>query len=274
MQKYLGNFSVEELFDIKDIGVTMPVVCRINNGVSVVAKYMRNPFGQQVLINEFIGSCLADYFDLNIPPYGICNLSEDVIINTNMNEEIDKTNAGPCFFNEYYSQSVPVSKRFASTVKRGEVEKLVLFDHLICNHDRHKGNLLISNKPNNNEMIVIDHSHIFGSSSVYPLTKNSLLQETKINKILDGTVMRDNAELYKSLFNYVGFDEYELGIQARILEKVYSKVDFLNIFSLLPEAWTLNIKNDILTGIVELINARVEKIDRICEVIIQGRRFL
>ena len=123
-------------------------------------------------------------------------------------------------------------------------------------------------------MIVIDHSHIFGFSSVYPLTKNSLLQETKINKILDGTIMRDNAELYKSLFNYVGFDEGELLNQARLLEKVYSKVDFLNIFSLLPKAWTLYIKNDILTGIVELINARVEKIDKICEVIIQGRRFL
>lgn len=31
MRNYLGEFEVEELFEIKDIGVTMPVLCRLNS---------------------------------------------------------------------------------------------------------------------------------------------------------------------------------------------------------------------------------------------------
>lgn len=91
-------FEIEEIFDIIEQGTTMPVRCRLSNGLNVIVKYMNNPYGQMVLVNEFVGSCVADVLGVTIPEFGICNLSENVISSTNANECIDEINSGPAFF--------------------------------------------------------------------------------------------------------------------------------------------------------------------------------
>ena len=96
-RKIEGIIEVEEVLDVIEVGTTIPVRCRLQNGMNVVVKYMKNPFGKRVLINELIGSCIADIINLKIPEYGICNLSEDVISNTNENEDIDERNANLSF---------------------------------------------------------------------------------------------------------------------------------------------------------------------------------
>ena len=89
-------FEIEEIFDIIEQGTTMPVRCRLSNGLNVIVKYMNNPYGQMVLVNEFVGSCVADILGVTIPAFGICNLSEKVISSTNMNESIDERKGEKC----------------------------------------------------------------------------------------------------------------------------------------------------------------------------------
>lgn len=271
MRNYLGEFEVEELFEIKDIGVTMPVLCRLNSGITVVAKYMQNPFGEQVLINELIGSCIADMFNINIPEYGICNLSKNVIINTNFNEDIDENNAGPCFFTVYHGNTVPISKRLISNLEDGEVEKLVLFDHIISNHDRHWGNLIITSSKHG-ELFVIDHSHIFGSD--IRISSDSIWREMQEEVILSNSILADNKELYDLLFRYVGFDDKQLIKQSVEFKKSFSNAVMEKVLGMIPEIWIQGDKYDILKNIVVLINKKMSMIDDICEMIIRERRLL
>ena len=142
-RKIDGIIEVEEVLDIIEVGATIPVRCRLANGMNVVVKYMKNPFGQRVLINELIGSCISDMIGLNIPEYGICNLSKDVIINTNLNEDIDERNAGIAFYTKDYSSTVPPVRSMLTFVEEKQTEKIILFDHIVNNIDRHMGNLLL-----------------------------------------------------------------------------------------------------------------------------------
>lgn len=271
MDKYLGEFEIEELFNIKEIGVTMPVLCRIDNGMDVIAKYMRNPFGHQVLINELIGSGLADMLGINVPDYGICNLTEDVICGAPDIECLDNDNAGPCFFSVYHGDTVPITKRLVNSLKPGEIESLVLFDHIIANHDRHKGNLLIKTNMAK-ELFVIDHSHIFGKGS--SITVDTLNRELHKETILTPAILKDNLQLYELLFRSVGFDDGELIRQADKFKKMYSNNSLQKVLETIPELWIGSGKGDILKCIVELINKRIMLIDDICEMIIKERRLL
>ena len=136
-----GIIEVEEIHGIIEQGTTMPMRCRLKNGMNVVVKYMRNPYGQRVLVNEWIGSNIADMIGLTIPEYGICNIEESVIEYTNFNEDIDIRNAGIAFYTKVYSKTIPINPRaMLSEVANHETEKIILFDHLVNNYDRHDGN--------------------------------------------------------------------------------------------------------------------------------------
>ena len=271
MNKYLGEFQIEDLFEIKDVGTTMPVLCRLDNGMDVVAKYMRNPFGSRVLINEFIGSLIADMFKINIPVYGIGILTEEVIANTNYNEDIDSGNAGPCFFTVYHGSTVPASKHLIQKISVEEIERLVLFDHIIANYDRHRGNLLM-NASEDSELIVIDHSHVFGRGS--ELSSMRIREELAEDVILSSAILHANRESYQRLFRCKGYDDHLLLKQAEDFQKLYSESELCRSMESIPEVWTQNAKGDILNDIVELISKRMSLIDDICEMIIDERRKL
>ena len=82
-RRIAGIIEVEEIHDIIEQGTTMPVRCRLRNGENVVVKYMKNPYGQRVLVNEWIGSNIADIIGLTIPEYGI--LFKDLFENNTNN---------------------------------------------------------------------------------------------------------------------------------------------------------------------------------------------
>ena len=45
-------------------GVTTPIRCRLSDSSDAVVKYPRNRFGIEVLVNEWIGNCIADTIGL------------------------------------------------------------------------------------------------------------------------------------------------------------------------------------------------------------------
>lgn len=96
MKRYLEIINIEKVTDVMDEGVTEPIHCIFNGNSVEVVKYPRNRFGPYVLINEWIGNRLGDEIDIEIPRYGICFLSEDVIRNSDC-EEIGTDNSGLCF---------------------------------------------------------------------------------------------------------------------------------------------------------------------------------
>ena len=136
-----GLAYIESIKDIANSGVTLPLKCNIKEIGEAYAKYIGNPFGTQVLVNEWIGACVADVIGLSIPNYGICYLPESVVVN-GMIEEIDASNVGKAFYSKAFTKAVPVNRGLLQKVINGNIETLLVYDHLVNNCDRHKGNVL------------------------------------------------------------------------------------------------------------------------------------
>ena len=136
-KKVNGCPEVIQIVDIIEQGVTCPARCRLSDGIDAIVKYPKNAGGTEVLINELVGNSIADVVGLTIPRYGICELTADIIDNIEFSEFIDCRNAGLSYFSEVISNSTPINRIGLNRATNKETERLILFDHLIKNEDRH-----------------------------------------------------------------------------------------------------------------------------------------
>lgn len=266
-RKIEGIIEIEEVLDVIEVGTTIPVRCRLKNGMNVVVKYMKNPFGQRVLINELIGSCVADIIDLNIPEYGICNLSEDVIKNTNNNEEIDERNAGIAFYTKDYSSTVPPIRAMLPLVENKDTEKIILFDHIVNNCDRHIGNLLLDLRKSAPKLYVIDNSHIIVDGKGMAISN-----EVEDISIFSNNILEKNKEIYDSLCTGIGYSEQRLLLEAKKIKEALTKEALNYIKNLIPVIWIDSIGKENIDIMFKVINKRVENICVLTQMIIQERR--
>lgn len=265
-KKIAGIIEVEEIHDVIDVGTTMPVRCRLENGMNVIVKYMKNPFGQIVLINELIGSCIADLVGVNNPEYGICNLSEEVIINSNCNEEIDLRNAGLAFYTKEYSSTIPPSMSMLSLVENKETEKIILFDHIVNNCDRHKGNLIIDISKMA-KLYVIDNSHIITEGI------NSFLErEITDEAVYSNRVLLNNKDIYDLLCSSVGYREDILLLEAQKIKENITPNVLKEIKNLIPDVWSESVGKEMIEMIFAILNRRILAICELSNMIIEERR--
>ena len=268
-RKIAEILEVEEIYDIIEQGTTMPVRGRLNSGMNVVIKYMQNPYGQHVLVNEWIGSNIADFIGLTIPEYGICFFSESVIEHTNYNEEIDKRNAGFAFYTKAYSKTIPVIPTgILSEVSNHEIEKLILFDYIVNNNDRHVGNLLCDIS-RGATLYIIDNSHIITEEPKRPFVWEEAISD---DYIVSALVLKNNQDIYDLLCSVIGYSEeglrqcaYELKAQLtdEILEEIKSNI---------PNIWIESIGNEKIEQLFKVVSKRISLLDEIAEMIIEERR--
>lgn len=269
MNRILDIIEVEEVYKVVEEGITVPVICRLCNGMDVVVKYKNNPYGSQVLANELIGSLIADTIGLTIPRFGICNLSEDVIRQTNSNYEIDEANAGLAFFSEYISKGIPLNSAVLSFVKNKETAKLLLFDHIINNQDRHIGNMLLE-IDKTARLYAIDHSHIF--TKHYPSTVETLQKEMSHDYLIKPDILQSNKEVYDVLCNWVSYSENDMRKETAHIKHILTQKKIKEIKEAIPRAWKVSLGSDIMDCIIESLVFRINGIDDICEMIIDERR--
>ena len=261
--------EIEEIHDIIEQGTTMPVRCRLKNGESAVVKYMKNPYGQRVLVNEWIGSNIADIIGLTIPEYGICNMSETVINNTNYNEDIDIRNAGYAFFSKTYSKTIPVITRaMLSDVKNHETEKIILFDHLVNNYDRHDGNL-ICDISKGATLYSIDNSHIITEEPRKAFVLEEALNESYI---LSNAILLSNMEIYDLLCSSVGYSENRLRKCAEEIKNTLTEDILIEIKKSIPAVWCESVGYETVEQLFHILNKRLSLICEIAEMIIEERR--
>lgn len=256
--------QIQEIQEIVEVGITMPVRCILENGISAIVKYMRNPFGQQVLINEYIGAKIAEEIGLSIPEYGICYMSRQVILDTNFNEELDENNYGYGFFSKIYSKTVPPTRNFLSEVVNKETEKVILFDHVVNNCDRHKGNLLIQLNETC-RLYFIDNSHIVIDR------ENDGIDLTR-EGILSHKVMQNNECVYELLCSGIGYSEERVRLEVQRIKQKVSDRFLDNILCEIPDEWTESIENGKIELMLECIKKRVALLEDISEMIIKERR--
>jgi len=268
-RKVAEIIEVEEVLDIIEQGFTMPVKCRLKNGMNAIVKYMKNPGGQQVLLNEWVGSNIADIIGLTIPEYGICNLTENVIDNTNYNEEIDIRNSGPAFYTKYYSKAIPaISMGMLSSVSNKETEKIILFDHLVNNNDRHNGNLLCDISKGAT-LYVIDNSHIITLEPNVPFVYEDAI---KNSEILSGRIIKTNGNVYDLLSQTIGYSENRVRECAEEIKKMLSRQVIEEIKAGIPACWVDSVGREKAEQLFEILNKRISLLDEIAEMIIRERR--
>lgn len=254
--------EVSEVIGITDSGATDPLIGKIDKN-QVIIKVSKNPFGPRVLINEIVCLELAKILELPICEGGLCLINENTDIEALINYEICLDDLeGICFYSEKLDKAiefVDLSPELVNKmINKSDVIRLIIFDHIIHNKDRHDGNLLLcySNNINDLSFYMIDHSHVF----------NMLDDWGKINieKYNEPYILEENNEVYSNFYGIVDINLEVLRYEARIFKEKLTRESILNILNNIPDKLIINEDKEL---ILEYILHRVNMIDEICEFI-------
>lgn len=254
--------EVSEVFEKTDSGATDPLIGVIDKK-QVIIKVSKNPYGPRVLINEIVCLEMAKMLELPISDGGICLINKDTNIEALMCYEICLDDVeGLCFYSEKLDrviEFVDLSPELASKIlNKNDIVRLIIFDHLIHNKDRHDGNILLcySNNINNISFYIIDHSHVFNMQDSW----------TKINtgKYDESYILEENDEVYSNFYDVVDISLEVLKNEARIFKERLTRDSISDILGKIPN---ILIKNEEKESILEYLLHRLNRIDDICEFI-------
>ena len=272
LRKVDHRLKILAIRDLIDQGVTFPVRCQLSEGINAIVKYPKNPAGSSVLINEWVGNSIADAIGLSIPEYGCCYLSEEVIEATNDNEEIDKRNAGLCFFSVLQSNTACVNRRVLSETTTKETEKLILFDFLVDNEDRHIGNILYE-VSRDKRVYFIDCSHIMVPSSYQLDDPLNVQWELSDDAILSPHLFEnENSNLYNELCETMGYKEDMLYSERDRIRETLTFSMLNDIRESIPQEWVTPFTDRRIKDMFIILEERVSRIDEIADMIAQERR--
>lgn len=249
-------------------GATNPIIGMISTGHCVV-KTNNNIEGNKTLVNEYICYLLALQLELPVINSGLCYIDNDTIICQNVKdmEDFSEKCFGLGFYSEYMDGATVIgSEKMIKLTENYKwlIPKLMLFDHLIYNKDRNKGNLLIKLGKNNRKLLVIDHSHTFNLETLWDrIQLKSKIQE---KDYLDEYIMEKNAYIYSRLKKSM---ELDLIIMQDTLDYFKSKLNekiISDIINKVPEEWESN-KEELL-ALKEYIIYRFSKLNHFADIIL------
>ena len=250
------------------IGVTNPLHCTLDNGVSVIFKTFHNEQGNLTLANEMISYRIAQRLGLTIPNAGIAQIDDDTTIMIN-DRNIPK---GIGFFStrigKAITSGISQSLLLKRCTNRNELPKFIMFDHLIYNRDRNPGNILYSME--DEKVYIIDHSHCFNLQCIWDeIQLNRCIKE---NDFKDTLIMERNYDMYRK---FIGIDNVNLPIFLEIKDEFVKMLDrsfFIQIINELPDEWGVGKKDG--EALADYLEYRLNNLESMCKIIInyiQGR---
>lgn len=263
--------NVSKITRLIESGATEPLEGIIDDNI-VIIKTFNNRWGNKVLINEFICLEIAKLLNLPIPNGGICKISEKTDITSLQYEEILLEDIeGIGFYSEKLIKVVeltePNSLMIARLHNKQDILRVILFDHLIYNTDRHDGNMLIDISPKNGKLsfYIIDHSHVFNKETQWNLKAFEQLIQDEDYK--DSIIMTKNKDVYDLFYKDISVTLSELKNQGKIFKEKLNKNELENIINKVPDEWFNNIEDK--KGILDYLLYRLENINYMCELIIR-----
>lgn len=260
---------VTNIFKYQENGVTHPIYCRLSNGNHAIVKYMNNPDGQLPLVNEFVCSQLASKYQLSTPQSGVClidhntHMSDDV---TQDSRQFSQHNFGCAFYSTFIEKSTPPIPGLIRSINKDQLARLIVFDHIVYNKDRHNGNLLLVVQDGNTLLYAIDHSHVFKNMAIWDHI--SFEQGMRDNDYNDTSIMEYNSDIYRAIFDYAAPSEADF-CNACNVAKAELTADFLHsIMEQIPSLWTRNIEQDII-ALEKYLLYRIAHLDQIKRVILK-----
>lgn len=254
--------EVVRIEEIIEEGVTEPIRCTLSDGNDAIVKYPMNRFGIGVLVNEWIGNSIAKAIGLMIPQYGVCNLSKEVIIRDRETDDLRPENAGTCFYSRIIKNTSPITDILLESVKNKETERIMLFDFITNDKDRHNGNIIISNSPEI-QMYFIDCSHIFANVN-HTLTIE-LKEELSENCVMSVDMLCEDKGIYKRLSRHVGFSSEELLRESRRIKEILTDKKLCEIRDSVPNEWISESMNNRINDIFMILRIKIQRIEEIAK---------
>lgn len=249
-----------------DNGKTEPLGCVLNNGTEAVVKYRNNNEGNLILINEFVSYQIARKIGLNVPLSGICILDAD---NENKTDRVfDRTNYGLAFYSTFVNKTIPFNPGIVHMLDNiTEFPKMVLFDHIVYNKDRHGGNILITmTKPA--LFYPIDHSNVFKHEAIWDA--NTFRRGMAEKDYLDREILNSNRYVYEAFRVHKGLRKSNLIDLCTELKSNLTEQDLAAIKDSIPVQWVTDAGGSSNIEILfEYLNFRIYNLDRICEMILE-----
>lgn len=227
----IGNGSTEPCFGI-------------SNNVPIVVKTYNNIQGNKVLVNELICYLIAQKLQLTIPRCGICLIDKNTIIDenvANLDSFSPDDNLGLGFYSEFIPKytvlTSPSMIKFASNYQ-WLIPRIMLFDHLIYNKDRNKGNLLLNTGKGEKKLHIIDHTHTFNLECLW--TGNDLNRLISENDCFNVDIMECNSYLYSMFKTIVNLDILTMSETLNFFKNNLNHEFFSDIINKIPLEWENN----------------------------------
>ena len=261
--------QIEELKHPIGNGVTNPIL-GIKGNMQYVVKTNNNIQGNKVLVNELICYLLAKKLELPIPNAGLCSINETTIIDANVYDIVEGFSDecyGVGFYSEWENKTTVISSSkmlLKSSNYEWLIPKLMLFDHIIYNNDRNKGNLLIKMNKLNRELILIDHSHTFNLGAIW----DGCQLKYKINDedYKDDFIMINNSYLYSKFKSVMSIDMIVMQEAVNYFKSKLTVDDIRDTVNYIPAEWENN--REELEALIEYIIYRFEHIDYFANLIV------
>lgn len=240
-------------------GCTVPYVVWCDDGKTYVVKFPGNPQGTKALVNEFIASRLCNYLKLPIIEYNLIDIKLENY-NSIIDDEIEYVE-GTAFGTVYDDNLLTVLNPWmiSNSSNKYDAIKILIFDLLIGNYDRNKGNLMINSVTK--KVFMIDHTHIFGLGTIWdeyqlPRLTNeqfsiSQLHQFNYSNIISSLIF--DQEFYIQLNKFVNMVK---NIDSSFVEKIMDEI---------PKGWKVNTKEK--EQLCNYIIRRFSRIDEILDIL-------
>lgn len=275
-----GVSHVDQMIVAYPCGITVPIRCLLSNGKLAVVKYPCNQVGNQVLINEWVCNKIAQEINVPVPPIGCCLLDQKSSFGPELqsqliNGEIDfgQNNYGIAFYSRLILNTIPLQKKFMTKMTNGQFFiNMLLFDQIVCNIDRHHGNVLYS--LTDQKFYAIDCSNVFNSQRAW--TAQSLLTEIAAGHFSNVELLlsTENGETYDYFWESVNPTASQIVQEAAHIQQVLTPQKICDIINTLPDEWKTYLKDSQRQAVEQYLNFRISHITDTAKLIIQERGIL
>lgn len=267
----LDLIHVDELLCYFGNGATNPLHGVINN-TRYIVKLFNNCEGNKTLVNELVCYLIAKKLELPIPDavLGIVDMNTKFEPSIFSSEDFNDSCYGIAFCSKLiYPVSTISSKKMLLKAPNHNwlIPKLMLFDHIIYNKDRNKGNLLMSLSKQDSNLYIIDHSHTFNMEALW--NSHGLNQRINESDYNDSTIMEDNWYHYSKFKECINIDMIEMQQTVQYFKDRLNSEFLQKIIDQIPIEWE-NDKEE-LKSLIGYIIYRIEHIDTYADLIINTK---
>lgn len=243
-------------------GTTEPKLAMTDENIPVVIKTFNGPEGPLVLFNELFCYRLAIMLDIKMPISGICLIDQGTEI---YNGCVNVNQFGYGFYSTYLNKAVTLVETIIPQIKNKEdFYRILLFDHIIFNHDRNPGNLLVQYYKNNIQLQVIDHSHVFINEAIWNADCLQVAMQEK--DYFSSRVLEENQYLYGMFFRTLSVSKENFtDIITQFRDKI-TEASLRGITTDIPQTWLP--PTDHIDMLIKYILYRVNHLDDICATIV------